>query len=183
APGSTAELPEGALGFNQLLADNAPTFDTVQRMPDDTAVILYTSGTTGRPKGAELSHFNMFFNAMVSAEKLLGLTSDDVLLATLPLFHSFGQTCVMNVTMFLGATMTMLPRFDPVKAAEIIQRDKVTFFAGVPTMYFYLLNHPESGNYDLSSLRRCVSGGSAMPVEVMHAFNKKHNVTIMEGYG
>ncbi len=183
APGSTAELPEGALGFNQLLADNAPTFDTVQRMPDDTAVILYTSGTTGRPKGAELSHFNMFFNAMVSAEKLLGLTGDDVLLATLPLFHSFGQTCVMNVTMFLGATMTMLPRFDPVKAAEIIQRDKVTFFAGVPTMYFYLLNHPEVAKFDLSSLRRCVSGGASMPVEVMHAFNSRYNVTILEGYG
>jgi long-chain acyl-CoA synthetase len=183
APGSTAELPEGALGSNQLLADNAPAFDTVQTMPDDTAVILYTSGTTGRPKGAELSHLNMFFNAMVSAEKLLGVSKDDVLLATLPLFHSFGQTCVMNVTTFLGATMTMLPRFDPVKAAEIIQRDKVTLFAGVPTMYFYLLNHPEVASFDLSSLRRCVSGGASMPVEVMHAFNKKYNVTILEGYG
>jgi long-chain acyl-CoA synthetase len=125
----------------------------------------------------------MFFNAMVCSEKLLGLNSDDVLLATLPLFHSFGQTCVMNTAMFLGATMTMLPRFEPVKAAEIIQRDKVTLFAGVPTMYFYLLNHPEVATFDLSSLRRCVSGGSAMPVEVMHAFNKKHNVTILEGYG
>jgi len=183
APGSSAALPEGALSFNQALAESAPSFDTVQTMPDDTAVILYTSGTTGRPKGAELSHLNMFFNAMVGAEKLLGVTADDVFLATLPLFHSFGQTCVMNVSIYLGATMTMLPRFDPVKAAEIIQRDKVTLFAGVPTMYFYLLNHPEMASFDLSSLRRCVSGGSAMPVEVMHAFNKKHNVTIMEGYG
>jgi len=183
APGSSAALPEGAHGFNQLLAENPPTFDTVQTQPSDTAVILYTSGTTGRPKGAELSHFNMFFNAMVSSEKLFSIGPDDVLLATLPLFHSFGQTCVMNVTMFLGATMTMLPRFDPVKAMEVIQRDKVTLFAGVPTMYFYLLNHPEAGGYDMSSLRRCVSGGSAMPVEVMHAFNKKHNVQIMEGYG
>jgi long-chain acyl-CoA synthetase len=183
APGSAAELPEGAIAFNQFLADNAPAFDTVQRMPDDTAVILYTSGTTGRPKGAELSHFNMFFNAMVCAEKLLGLNGDDVLLATLPLFHSFGQTAVMNLAIYLGATMTMLPRFDPVKAAEIMQRDRVTVFEGVPTMYFYLLNHPEVAKFDLSSLRRCVSGGSAMPVEVMHAFNKKHNVTILEGYG
>jgi long-chain acyl-CoA synthetase len=146
-------------------------------------VILYTSGTTGRPKGAELSHANMFLNAMVSADKLLGITGDDILLATLPLFHSFGQTCVMNVSMYLGATMTMVPRFEPVKVMEIIQRDKVTLFAGVPTMYFYLLNHPAAGDYDLSSLKRCCSGGSAMPVEVMHAFNKKHNVQIMEGYG
>jgi long-chain acyl-CoA synthetase len=183
APGSTNPLPDGAQSFNQLLADNPATFEIVATNPDDTAVILYTSGTTGRPKGAELSHVNMFLNAMVSADKLLGITSEDILLATLPLFHSFGQTCVMNVTMYLGATMTMLPRFDPVKAMEIIQRDKVTLFAGVPTMYFYLLNHPAAGDYDLGSLKRCVSGGSAMPVEVMHAFNKKHNVQIMEGYG
>jgi long-chain acyl-CoA synthetase len=183
APGSTNPLPDGALSFNQLLADNPPTFEMVDTSPDDTAVILYTSGTTGRPKGAELSHANMFMNAMVSADKLLGISADDVLLATLPLFHSFGQTCVMNVGLYLGATITMLPRFEPVKAMEIIQRDKVTLFAGVPTMYFYLLNHPAAGDYDLSSLKRCCSGGAAMPVEVMHAFNKKHNVQIMEGYG
>jgi long-chain acyl-CoA synthetase len=183
APGSGAALPEGATSFNQAMADHAATFETAPTMPDDTAVILYTSGTTGRPKGAELTHFNMFFNAMVSAEKLLNVTADDTFLATLPLFHSFGQTAVMNVALYLGATITMLPRFDPVKAAEIIQRDKVTVFEGVPTMYFYLLNHPEVASYDLSSLRRCVSGGSAMPVEVMHAFNKRHNVAIIEGYG
>jgi long-chain acyl-CoA synthetase len=108
---------------------------------------------------------------------------DEVGLAVLPLFHSFGQTCVMNSLFYRGATITMLPRFEPLKAMEVIQRDKVTYFAGVPTMYFYLLNHPESGGYDLSSLRLCVSGGSAMPVEVMHAFNAKHNVKILEGYG
>lgn len=183
AVASTAALPDGALNFNQLVADNSPVFDTVQTGPGDTAVILYTSGTTGRPKGAELSHFNMFFNAMVGVEKLLMIKHDEIGLATLPLFHSFGQTCVMNALFFAGGTMAMLPRFEPVKAMEIIQHVKVTYFAGVPTMYFYLLNHPEAGKYDLSSLRLCVSGGSAMPVEVMHAFNKKHNVTILEGYG
>ena len=183
APGSTNPLPDGALNFNQLLADNPPTFEMVDTNPDDTAVILYTSGTTGRPKGAELSHANMFMNALVSADRLLSISAEDVLLATLPLFHSFGQTCVMNVGLYLGATITMLPRFEPVKVMEIIQRDKVTLFAGVPTMYFYLLNHPAASDYDLSSLKRCCSGGAAMPVEVMHAFNKKHNVQIMEGYG
>jgi long-chain acyl-CoA synthetase len=100
APGSTNPLPDGALSFNQLMADNAPTFDTVQTQPSDTAVILYTSGTTGRPKGAELSHFNMFFNAMVGVEKLLYVKPDEVGLAVLPLFHSFGQTCVMNALIY-----------------------------------------------------------------------------------
>jgi long-chain acyl-CoA synthetase len=182
-PGSTAALPDGALPLNALMADTSPVFDTHQTMPDDTAVILYTSGTTGRPKGAELSHFNMFFNAYIGAEKVLQTNSDEVGLAVLPLFHSFGQTCVMNALLYAGATITLLPRFEPQKALEVLARDKVSFFAGVPTMYFYLLNFPGADQYDLSALRRCVSGGSAMPVEVMHTFNKRHNVTILEGYG
>ena len=183
APGSTAELPAGALALDALLADNPPTFDTFQTMPDDTAVILYTSGTTGRPKGAELTHLNMFFNAMCGAEKVLRTDSDEIGLAVLPLFHSFGQTCVMNALLYAGATLTLVPRFEPQKALEVMERDRVTYFAGVPTMYFYLLNFPEANKYDLSALRRCCSGGAAMPVEVMHAFNKKYNVTILEGYG
>ncbi|MFV9506357.1 MAG: long-chain-fatty-acid--CoA ligase [Oscillochloridaceae bacterium umkhey_bin13] len=183
APGSSAELPNGANGLNQLLATHEPTFDTVQTRPDDTAVILYTSGTTGRPKGAELSHANMIFNAMICVDKLLHIQADDVGLAVLPLFHSFGQTCVMNALIYVGGTITMIPRFEPIKAMEVIQRDKVSYFAGVPTMYFYLLNHPEAAKYDLSSLQKCVSGGSSMPVEVMHAFNQKFKVNILEGYG
>jgi long-chain acyl-CoA synthetase len=184
APGSTSAIPDGALPLNALMADTSPVFDTVQTMPDDTAVILYTSGTTGRPKGAELSHFNMFFNAMVCAEKL-GPTPqpDDVVLVALPLFHSFGQTCQMNTTLYYGGTLTLMTRFEPQKALEIMQRDRVTHFAGVPTMYFYLLNFPGADQYDISSLRFCTSGGAAMPVEVMHAFNRKNNVTILEGYG
>jgi long-chain acyl-CoA synthetase len=183
APGSTAQLPEGALPLNVLMADTSPVFDTYQTMPEDTAVILYTSGTTGRPKGAELSHFNMLFNTMTCAEKLMAIGRDEVGLAVLPLFHSFGQTCVMNNMLYAGATITLLPRFEPQKALEVMARDRVTYFAGVPTMYFYLLNFPDAGNYDLSALRICCSGGSAMPVEVMHSFNKKYNMTILEGYG
>jgi long-chain acyl-CoA synthetase len=183
APGSTNPIPEGAIPLNALMADSPPVFDTVQTMPDDTAVILYTSGTTGRPKGAELTHANMFFNAMLGAEKVLKTDSSEIGLATLPLFHSFGQTCVMNTLFYAGGTITLLPRFEPQKALEIMVRDKVTYFAGVPTMYFYLLNFPGADNYDLSALRRCCSGGSAMPVEVMHAFNNKYNVKILEGYG
>jgi long-chain acyl-CoA synthetase len=183
APGSPAALPDGALPLNVLMTDTSPVFDTHQMMPDDTAVILYTSGTTGRPKGAELSHFNMFFNAYIGAEKVLQTGSDEIGLAVLPLFHSFGQTCVMNALIYAGARITLLPRFEPQKALEVLARDKVSYFAGVPTMYFYLLNFPGADQYDLSALRRCCSGGSAMPVEVMYAFNKKYNVTILEGYG
>jgi long-chain acyl-CoA synthetase len=184
APGSTAPIPDGALPLNALMADTSPVFDTVQTMPDDTAVILYTSGTTGRPKGAELSHFNMFFNAMVCAEKLGPPPQpDDMALVALPLFHSFGQTCQMNTTLYYGGTITLMPRFEPQKALEIMQRDRVTHFSGVPTMYFYLLNFPGADQYDLSALRFLSAGGSAMPVEVMHAFKAKYGVTIQEGYG
>lgn len=183
APGSTIALPDEAIALGHVLADNPPAFRTIQTMPDDTAVILYTSGTTGRPKGAELTHANMFLNATISSDKLLNITAETIGLATLPLFHSFGQTCVMNSIIYAGGTMTLLPRFEPQKALEVMARDRVTYFAGVPTMYFYLLNFPGADLYDLSSLKYCVSGGAAMPVEVMHAFNRKYNVTILEGYG
>lgn len=89
----------------------------------------------------------------------------------------------MNTLLYLGGTITLLPRFEPQKALEVMARDRVTYFAGVPTMYFYLLNFPTADQYDLSALKFCVSGGAAMPVEVMHAFNRKYNVTILEGYG
>lgn len=184
-----AESPvsgEGITTLGRAMYGQAPTFDAVQTMPDDTAVILYTSGTTGQPKGAELSHFNMFFNALYSADRLMGITSDDVLMATLPLFHSFGQTCVQNAGLYAGGTITMLPRFEPDKALAIMARDGVTLFAGVPTMYWALLNVPDSDaviEQVKQSLRKCASGGSAIAVELMRQFEEKFNVTILEGFG
>ena len=120
----------------------ARTTDVVDRDDDDTAVILYTSGTTGTPKGAELTHANLRRNVEI-AVSLFALESDAVVLGALPLFHSFGQTCGMNASVCAGATLTLIPRFDPGKALEIIQRDKVTVFEGVPTMYGAMLNHPD----------------------------------------
>jgi long-chain acyl-CoA synthetase len=162
---------------------SAPPIDAVTpTLPTDTAVILYTSGTTGKPKGAELTHSNLFVNCAVVLPKLLPVQPDDVALATLPLFHSFGQTCIQNATIAAGGTFTLLPRFGPEEAFAIMERHRVTLFAGVPTMYFALLHH-EGPARDLSALRWCVSGGAAMPVEVMNAFEAKFRVEIYEGYG
>jgi long-chain acyl-CoA synthetase len=150
---------------------------------DDTAVVLYTSGTTGKPKGAELTHSNLFLNCAVVVPRLMPLTQHEVALATLPLFHSFGQTCIQNAMIALGATFTLLPRFSPEEALATIQRDRVTLFAGVPTMYFAILNHPSADAWDTSSIRYCMCGGAPMPVEVMKAFEAKYGVTVLEGYG
>ena len=173
----------GAHNMAALCAGATPMIEPADTMPDDTAVILYTSGTTGRPKGAELSHFNMFFNAHYVRTQQVPLDPESVALATLPLFHSFGQTVVQNATLAAGGKVVLLPRFEPQKAFEVMQRHKVTFFAGVPTMYFALLLHPEADAYDLSALNHCVCGGAPMPVEVMNNFDGKYGVSILEGYG
>jgi long-chain acyl-CoA synthetase len=152
-------------------------------LASDTAVVLYTSGTTGKPKGAELTHSNLLINCAVVVPKMLTITPDDVALASLPLFHSFGQTCVQNATIAAGGAFTLLPRFGPKEAFEIMQRDRVTIFAGVPTMYFALLHYEEADAYDVSSLRYCLAGGAAMPVDVMKAFEAKYPLKVLEGYG
>jgi long-chain acyl-CoA synthetase len=168
--------------FEELVVAAQPRRDVVACAGDDTAVILYTSGTTGTPKGAELTHDNLRINAERSRE-LFDTGPDDVVLGALPLFHSFGQTCVMNTTVMAAGTLTLLPRFDPAKALEILQRDRVTIFEGVPTMYGAMLNHPERDRYDLSRLRVCASGGAAMPVEVLRGFEEAFGATVLEGYG
>ena len=168
--------------FEKLLGEAEPFTETVERDDEDTAVILYTSGTTGQPKGAELTHANLHRNCDL-ASKLAEVSEEDVVLGALPLFHSFGQTCTLNATVRTGGCITMLPRFDPTKALEIIQRDKVTVFQGVPTMYGALLNHPERDKYDTSSLRLCMSGGAAMPAEVMRGFEEAFGCKVLEGYG
>src|SRR4051812_44217694 len=167
--------------FEQLLADAPSTPENAERAGDDTAVILYTSGTTGTPKGAELTHDNLYRNAEVTARTLAKATEEDVVLGALPLFHAFGQTCAMNVVVLAGACLTLIPRFAGEKALEIIKRDGVTVFEGVPTMYHALLG--AAGDHDVSSLRLCISGGAAMPVEVMRQFEEAFGCIILEGYG
>jgi long-chain acyl-CoA synthetase len=163
-----------------LLAHCEPARAVAERRADDTAVILYTSGTTGTPKGAELTHANLLSNVEVSVG-LFGLDERTVTLGALPLFHAFGQTCALNGTIAVGGCLTMLPRFDAGQALEIVRRDGVTVFEGVPTMYAAMLHHP--GEHDTSTLATCVSGGAAMPVEVMRAFEERFGCQILEGYG
>jgi long-chain acyl-CoA synthetase len=152
--------------------------------PQDTAVILYTSGTTGKPKGAELTHSNLLMNCAVVAPKLLPpREGGHRALATLPLFHSFGQTVIQNAMIASGGSMTLLARFTPEDAFALIERDRLTLFAGVPTMYFALLHHRGDRAYDMSSLEICMTGGAPMPVDVMNSFEEKFNVEILEGFG
>jgi long-chain acyl-CoA synthetase len=180
---SDVSAPEGALNFTAVVATATPVTEVPATTAEDTAVILYTSGTTGRPKGAELTHFNLFFNSYFVRTSLMPMTPDDAALATLPLFHSFGQTVIQNALLGAGGTLVLLPRFDPESAFALMQKHKVTIFAGVPTMYFALLHFPQAEKFDVSALKYCASGGAAMPVEVMTAFDKKYGVNIIEGYG
>jgi len=168
---------------SSVLAGLEPAGRRAERAEDDDAVILYTSGTTGQPKGAELTHANLTRNAELTADTLLKAGPDDVVMGCLPLFHVFGLTCGLFATINNGACLTLLPRFDPAKALEIIGRDKVTIFEGVPTMYAAMLHQPGSADADVSSLRTCISGGAAMPVELMRSFEKTFGCMILEGYG
>jgi long-chain acyl-CoA synthetase len=169
-------------GFTELVGAATPATGIAEVRDEDTAVLLYTSGTTGQPKGAELTHANLISNAEGSRE-LFGKGADAVCLGVLPLFHSFGQTCVMNATLGGGGTLTLIPRFEPAKALEVIGRDRVNVFQGVPTMYGAMLHLPDRDRYDVSSLELCASGGSAMPVELLRSFEETFGCMILEGYG
>ena len=165
-----------------LPSDGEPDFGVVDRDADDTAVILYTSGTTGRPKGAELTHANLARNVDVM-RGLISVEAQDVIVGALPLFHSFGQTCGLNTAVAAGACLALIPRFVPGDVLELVERRRVTVFEGVPTMYAALLHAVERERHDVSSLRVCVSGGAALPLEILHGFETAFGCVVLEGYG
>jgi long-chain acyl-CoA synthetase len=181
----------GARTLAQLTRGQSSRFETKRRRPDDTAVILYTSGTTGHPKGAELTHANMLLNAVATHEMLIparrGGFEQDVALVTLPLFHSTAQTCQMNSGLYAGLRLVFLPRFDPATVLKTIVEERVAFWIGVPTMYWALLDYAASAKVDVTEvrthLRICISGGAPMPVEVMRRFESTFGVRVLEGYG
>jgi long-chain acyl-CoA synthetase len=154
----------------------------VAREAEDTAVIFYTSGTTGRPKGALLTHLNLVLNSTVNAFDANPIRREDVVMGCLPLFHTFGQTVSMNSTFRVGATLLLQPRFDPDAAIELMHRERATLFFGVPTMYVLLLEAAPRAAA-LPELRDCVSGGASLPVAVLERFEKAFTTTVYEGYG
>ncbi|HEV7195079.1 MAG TPA: long-chain fatty acid--CoA ligase [Pedococcus sp.] len=180
----TRIIPCGPMGPAEgQLEPGEPIAVPVERDDNDTAIVLYTSGTTGRPKGAELTHRNVHLNAHRSSVEIQQTTSADVVMGCLPLFHVFGLVVGLNAAVIAGAALALIPRFDPAEAIKVIGNERVTIMMGVPTMYAAILNHPDSDSMDTTSLRTCCSGGSAMPLEVMKAFESKFGCVILEGYG
>lgn len=171
-----------AVNFTRELVAGEPLGTSVERADDDTAVMLYTSGTTGTPKGAELTHTNLLRNCQISAE-LFALRPGAVVLGALPLFHAFGQTCALNTCFVSCGVLTLIPRFNGEKALAIIERDHVSVLEAVPSMYGAMLSVPDRDRYDTSSLEICVSGGAAMPVELMRGFERAFGCKVLEGYG
>ncbi|PWW27777.1 long-chain acyl-CoA synthetase [Cytobacillus oceanisediminis] len=187
--GQASELDSASLlvyskmkSFTQLVASGDLEFRGPELEEDETAVILYTSGTTGKPKGAMLTHKNLYSNAK-DVSDYLHISEDDRVITTLPMFHVFCLTVALNAPLMNGATILIDPKFSPKEIFRIAQKYEPTVFAGVPTMYNFLLQYQDGNPEDLQSLRLCISGGAAMPVALLQGFEKKFNVMISEGYG
>lgn len=165
------------------LAADEPLATGATKEGSDTAVVLYTSGTTGAPKGAELTHAGLRRNVEICVGDLMEVGPGDVIMGCLPLFHVFGLTCALNAGIAAGALLTLIPRFDPLGVLEIMARDGVTIFMGVPTMYTALASVPDPDPAAAAKLRLCSSGGASLPGEVLRAFEAKFGAKILEGYG
>ncbi|MCQ1952107.1 AMP-binding protein [Arthrobacter sp. zg-Y238] len=182
AEAGTNVIPVNTGSFRELLAAAEPRPGVVDRADNDAAVILYTSGATGTPKGATLSHANLR-SAADAASGLLSVQDSDVLFGGLPLFHGFGQALVMNAAVLAGASVSLLPRFEPGTALQMIERDGVTIFAGIPAMYAAMLEHPALGETDTSSVRSGISGTAPLPRESLEGFERAFGVQVLEAYG
>ena len=176
------ELEEKPYLFTELIKSSSPVNQLTSLAKDDNAIILYTSGTTGNPKGAMLTHENVYSNAR-DIGTYLEMTSDDRVVATLPVFHVFALTVVVNAPLLRGATVLLVPQFSPAEVFKTIREQKATIFAGVPTMYNFLYQYEEGNPEDYASIRLSISGGASLPVSLLENFEKKFNTRISEGYG
>ncbi|CAM3653225.1 fatty acid--CoA ligase family protein [Mesobacillus zeae] len=168
--------------FADVVSIGSPNYEGPDLGEDDTAIILYTSGTTGKPKGAMLTHRNLFSNAQDVAD-YLKINEDDRVVTALPMFHVFCLTVVLNAPLMNGGTLLIVPRFSPKEIFRLAKKYEPTVFAGVPTMYNFLYQYPEGDAEDMKSLRLCISGGASLPVALLENFEKKFNVAVSEGYG
>src|SRR5215813_6389297 len=181
---SSDPLPDGTRSALELFSPAPlaePGGDVVARDPSDTAVLVYTSGTTGKPKGAELTHFQLYMNSTV-AGGLFGVRSDDVVLAVLPFFHVFGLSSIINVFVRQGGCLSIVPRFQPGAVLDVLEADRCTVIGGVPTMLHALAQLDVAGR-DLSALRVAVSGGASLAEDIMRTFEDKFGIEVPEGYG
>jgi long-chain acyl-CoA synthetase len=182
----TVLVPEGTEGVARLEAEAttaAPITGWLPRRPEDTATILYTSGTTGEPKGALGTHFALVEQVNTLLTSTFDMGAGDVIFGGLPLFHTFGQTCVLNTGLQAGATVVMLPKFTGTAALELMHKHSINIFFGVPTMYIALLEAAKSSAVRPAGLRYCISGGASLPVAVMDKFRDEFGSEIYEGYG
>ena len=170
-------------GFTALEGIDGPEiFQTYPVMDEDPLAILYTSGTTGLPKGAVLTHKNLYSNAMTVAD-LRDTEPKDVVIGVLPLYHIYGQTSVLNASVYSGLTLHLFRQFEPEVVLSLIENEASTILIAVPTMYNRLILDTEQRGLRRSSLRFCISGGSSLPVEVLRKFEKQFGSKIYEGYG
>lgn len=183
-PPAEQTYEDGAVGFESFVAEASGSVPNVELSPDDVAVLQYTGGTTGRSKGAMLTHQNLIVNAYQS-HMLMGGQGDgqEKILIVIPLFHVYAMTAAMNSGIVSGSLLILLPRFDLQEVLETIKATQPTLFPGVPTMYVAINSHPKAEEYGISSIRLCVSGSAPMPVEVMKEFEAKTQGTVIEGYG
>ncbi|QGQ44576.1 fatty acid--CoA ligase family protein [Metabacillus sediminilitoris] len=170
------------VSFTKLLSTSSSQFDGPVLEDEDVAVILYTSGTTGKPKGAMLTHKNLYSNAIDTAN-YLKISKNDVIVTALPMFHVFCLTVALNAPLMNGATLLIVPRFSPQVITHLIKTYHATLFAGVPTMYNFLLQYENASQEDVQTLRLCISGGASMPVALLKGFEQKYKVIVSEGYG